>query len=115
MVDALAAACLAMLVTIAVGYPVIGELRRRKMGKSYTGDEPADYESKAGTPVGGGIMFLIGGFIASLIFGVRVDEDMLVPLGAMLVAAVLGVYDDLQNLIGKVAGHEPWFWAVKWG
>ena len=33
----------------------------------------------------------------------------------MIVAGILGVYDDLQNLVGKVAGHEPWFWAVKWG
>jgi phospho-N-acetylmuramoyl-pentapeptide-transferase len=60
-------------------------------------------------------MFLIGGFLASLIFGVRTDENVLIPLVAMFVAAVLGVYDDLQNLVGKVAGHEPWFWAVKWG
>ncbi len=115
MVEALYAACLAMIVTIVAGYPVLGELRRRKMGKAYTGDEPAAYEGKAGTPVGGGIMFLIGGFVASFLFGVGNDDDILIPLMAMLVAAVLGIYDDMQNLVGKVAGHEPWFWAVKWG
>lgn len=115
MTDALFGGCVAMLLTLAAGFPVLAELRRRKMGKAYTGDEPAEYAGKAGTPVGGGIMFLIGGFIASLIFGVRTDGDILVPLGAMLVAAVLGIVDDLQNLAGKVAGHEPWFWAVKWG
>ena len=65
MVDALFAGCLAMLLTFAAGHPVLNELRRRKMGKSYTGDEPEAYEKKAGTPVGGGIMFLIGGLIAS--------------------------------------------------
>ena len=115
MVDALFAACLAMLVTFIAGFPVVDQLRARKMGKSYTGDEPEAYASKAGTPVGGGIMFLIGGFLAALIFGVRSEEDVLIPLVSMAVAAVLGVYDDLQNLVGKVAGHEPWFWAVKWG
>ena len=56
------AACLAMLVTIAAGLPCSPSCARRKMGKSYTGDEPEDYASKAGTPVMGGIMFLIGGF-----------------------------------------------------
>lgn len=115
MVDALFAACVAMLLTFSLGHPVLSELRRRKMGKSYTGDEPEAYEKKAGTPVGGGIMFLIGGLIASSIFGARYDEDVLIPMFGMLVAGVLGVYDDLQNLVGKVAGHEPWFWAVKWG
>lgn len=115
MVDALFAACLAMILTLVAGFPVINELRRRKMGKSYTGDEPEAYAGKAGTPVGGGIMFLIGGLIASAIVGARVDEDVLIPMVGMLIAGILGVYDDLQNLVGKVAGHEPWFWTVKWG
>jgi phospho-N-acetylmuramoyl-pentapeptide-transferase len=104
-----------MIVTVLAGFPVIRQLRARKMGKSYTGDEPEVYASKAGTPVGGGIMFLAGGFLAAFLFGVREDEDVLIPLVAMFLAAALGVYDDLQNLVGKVAGHEPWFWAVKWG
>lgn len=115
MVDALWAACLAMIITIAAGFPVVSQLRARKMGKSYTGDEPEAYAAKAGTPVGGGIMFLIGSFVAAFVFGIRSDEDIFIPVVSMLIAAVLGVYDDLQNLVGKVAGHEPWFWAVKWG
>jgi phospho-N-acetylmuramoyl-pentapeptide-transferase len=117
MVDAVFAACLAMLVTVAVGHPIVAELRRRKLGKAHTGDEPEAYASKAGTPVMGGVMFLIGLTVAAFPFTLVEDEDMLIPLGAMLVAATLGIYDDAQNLVGagRVSGHEPWFWAVKWG
>ena len=42
------AACLAILVTIAAGYPILGEFRRLKLGKSYSGDEPEAYAAKAG-------------------------------------------------------------------
>jgi phospho-N-acetylmuramoyl-pentapeptide-transferase len=110
------AACAAMLVTLAVGNPVLGELRRRKLGKGHDEDAPAEYASKVGTPVMGGIIFLTGIVIAALIFAVPRDRETLVPLLAMLAAAALGTFDDFQTLIGrgKMEAHLPWFWAVKW-
>jgi phospho-N-acetylmuramoyl-pentapeptide-transferase len=117
MLEAMLAGCLAMLVTIAIGYPVLRELQRRKLGKAYTGDEPEAYRSKAGTPVMGGVMFMAGLLVAGLLFGVTQDTDVLLPLGAMTVAAGLALFDDVQTLVGKqrLTGHETWFWAVKWG
>jgi hypothetical protein len=50
------AACLAILVTIAAGSPILGALRRRKPGKSYVGDEPTADAAKAGTPTMGGLI-----------------------------------------------------------
>ena len=47
MLEAMLSACLAMLVTLVAGNPLLAELRRRKLGKSYTGDEPAAYEAPA--------------------------------------------------------------------
>jgi phospho-N-acetylmuramoyl-pentapeptide-transferase len=106
-----------MLVTLAAGYPLLGELRRRKLGKSADVDAPEVYAGKAGTPTMGGLMFLAGLSVASLMFGVTEDSDTVIPLLAMAAAAGPALFDDFQTLVGsgKLSGHETWFWAVKWG
>jgi phospho-N-acetylmuramoyl-pentapeptide-transferase len=116
MVEAMAAACLAMIVALLAGRPVLQELRRRELGDSYSGDEPQAYAAKAGTPTMGGIIFLIGILAAGIPFGVARDTDMLLPLGVMLAGAGLGAFDDMQTLHGrqKLSGHEPWFFFFKW-
>lgn len=116
MVNAVFAACLALLVAIAAGYPILSELRRREFGKAYTGDEPEVYRDKAGTPTMGGLIFHCGILAAAIPFAVLADSDVLLPLGAMMFAGLVASYDDLQTLVGshKLAGHETWFWLVKW-
>jgi phospho-N-acetylmuramoyl-pentapeptide-transferase len=117
MVDALVAACVAMLVTFAVGHPVLAALRRAKLGKAADVEAPAAYAEKAGTLTMGGVMFLVGIVVSAIAFSVSRDADMLLPLLAMLAAGGLGLVDDLQTLTGtqKVTGHEVWFWFLKWG
>ncbi|MPZ49929.1 MAG: phospho-N-acetylmuramoyl-pentapeptide-transferase [Dehalococcoidia bacterium] len=117
MSDALYSALLAMLVTFAVGHPLLAELRRRKLGKSADLDAPEVYADKAGTPTMGGLMFLAGILAASIPFAVTRDSDILLPLVAMLAAVAPALFDDIQTLIGsgKLSGHETWFWLVKWG
>jgi phospho-N-acetylmuramoyl-pentapeptide-transferase len=117
MLEAMLAGGLALLVTLAAGRPVLGELRRRKLGDSYSGDEPEEYASKAGTPTMGGVMFLAGILVAALPFAVLRDSDTLLPLLVMLAGAALGAFDDSQTLAGKqkLTGHERWFFFVKWG
>ena len=116
MIEAMLAAALAMVVTFAVGHPILGFLRRQKLGKAYSGDEPEAYASKAGTPTMGGIIFLAGIMAAAVPFGVLRDSDVLLPLVAMLAGAGLGTYDDVQTLHGseKLSGHETWFFFAKW-
>jgi phospho-N-acetylmuramoyl-pentapeptide-transferase len=65
----------------------------------------------------GGVIFLLGIAVAAVPFALASDSDLLLPLLAMLAAAVLAVFDDFQTLLGapKVSGHERWFWLVKWG
>jgi phospho-N-acetylmuramoyl-pentapeptide-transferase len=115
--EAMLAACIALVVTILVGRPIIDQLRRRKLGDSYSGEEPAEYASKAGTPVMGGLIFLVGIAVAAIPLAVARDTDTLLPLGVMLAGAGLGAFDDLQTLEGrqKLTGHERWFFFVKWG
>jgi len=107
----------AMLITLAVGRPVLAALRAAKLGKAYTGDEPEAYAAKAGTPTMGGIMFVAAIAAVGLIIGATRDIDVLLPLLAMLAAGAVGSFDDLQTLAGraKLSGHETWFWLVKWG
>jgi len=111
------AGCVAMLVTLGVGGPVVSELRRRKFGKQADTDAPEAYAEKAGTPTMGGVMFLAGIAAAAIPFAAARDSDLWLPLGAMLAAAALATFDDFQTLVGseKISGHERWFWVVKWG
>ena len=113
----MAAACLALVVTLLAGKPILGELRRRKLGDSYSGEEPAEYAAKAGTPTMGGSMFMLGIVVAAVPFAVARDADLLLPLVVMLAGGALGAFDDFQTLEGKqkLTGHERWFFFVKWG
>ena len=117
MLEAMAAGCVALAVTLAVGGPVVSELRRRKLGKQADTEAPAAYAEKAGTPTMGGVMFLAGFAVAAVPFAALRDGDVWLPLAAMAAAAALATFDDFQTLVGskQKAGHERWFWLVKWG
>jgi phospho-N-acetylmuramoyl-pentapeptide-transferase len=117
MVEAMLAGCLAMVVTLLAGQPILTELRQRRLGDSYSGEEPEAYASKAGTPTMGGLVFAIGIVIGAIPFAVARDANLLLPLGVMLAGATLGGFDDFQTLEGrqKLTGHERWFFFVKWG
>jgi phospho-N-acetylmuramoyl-pentapeptide-transferase len=120
MVHAMLAACLALVVTTLAGYPLLDELRRRKMGKAAdtdVSDQMQAYADKAGTPTMGGVIILAGVLIAGISMAVTRDTDTLLPLAAMLAAAALGATDDVRTLVGatKIEAHAPWFWMVKWG
>jgi phospho-N-acetylmuramoyl-pentapeptide-transferase len=111
------AGCVALVVTLAIGGPVVSELRRRKLGKQADTDAPAAYAEKAGTPTMGGVMFLAAIAAAAIPFAALRDGDVWLPLAAMATAAVLATFDDFQTLAGarESAGHDRWFWIVKWG
>lgn len=117
MLEAMLAASLALVVTLLAGRPILAELRRRRLGDSYSGEEPEAYASKAGTPTMGGLMFIVGILVAAIPFAVVSNTEMLLPLAVMLGGGVLGAFDDIQTLEGrqKLTGHERWFFFVKWG
>ena len=117
MEEAMFAACVALIVTLLAGKPVLNELRRRELGDSYSGEEPEAYASKAGTPTMGGVIFALGILAAAIPFSVASNSEMLLPLAMMAGGGILGGFDDMQTLEGrqKLTGHERWFFFVKWG
>lgn len=65
------AALVAIVTVIAIGPVSIKILRRMKFGQSIRSNGPATHLAKAGTPTMGGIMILIGVFVATLLFAPR--------------------------------------------
>ena len=63
------AAAVGFLLTLAIGFFLIPELRKLKAGQEIRADGPAWHKSKAGTPTMGGIMFIIGAGAAVFVLG----------------------------------------------
>jgi phospho-N-acetylmuramoyl-pentapeptide-transferase len=81
-------------------------------------------EQKIGTPIMGGLLVVVTVSIITLIFNWN-RENTYVPIGVMLISAVLGAADDLLNIFGKkrrerklshvwmlVRVHKKWYMRV---
>ncbi|MBN2146286.1 MAG: phospho-N-acetylmuramoyl-pentapeptide-transferase [Anaerolineales bacterium] len=105
---ALALAGFAFMLTVIWGAPLLRVLRHLKVGESIRVDGPQRHISKRGTPTMGGVLFLMPVALITLLLnaasliGLRgVGRSVFLPLGTMLVFALLGTVDDWQKLRGK--------------
>src|ERR1700736_4970372 len=108
MPTALALAAAAFVLTLCVGYPVLGYLRRAGVAKQVSANELPSHFGKTGTPTMGGLLF-VGPIIAltlvlSLTWLRESGRSILLPTGTMLAAAALGAYDDRLSLVGSLGG-----------
>jgi len=96
-----------VVATVAYG-PFIEWLRRSGLGKAISAEGPESHLSKAGTPTMGGLLILGAVLIFTLATNVWGHPSILLPLGVMAAAAVVGVADDLRTIQGRerVGGHE---------
>lgn len=89
-----------LAVTVLMGFFLIPRLRILKFGQQILEDGPAWHKSKAGTPTMGGIMFITGVLISSVI-ALLVDFD--IKYLSMLVVAlgfgVIGFVDDYVKVV----------------
>jgi len=101
---ALASAAASFLVTLALGYPGLLYLRKAGIGKQVSPYEPASHMIKTGTPTMGGWLFIVPivAIVSSLALTWQHDagRSVLLPLGTLVVTAVLGAYDDRLSLVG---------------
>jgi phospho-N-acetylmuramoyl-pentapeptide-transferase len=109
-----AIAVLAFACGAAIGPRWLQFLRDHQFGKRLNPSEPSEHAHKAGTPVMGGVVFLLP--VALITFAVVVTSAswiLLVPLAVGAAFAVIGTLDDLRTIIGRprTTGLSP---RLKW-
>ena len=104
MAVSLALAGLAFLLTLLVGRPIVTLLRLKKMGKGVRLDGPDTHLKKIGTPTMGGAMIALTAVIITAVFNLAGRLSMLLPIGILIAAAILGAVDDRLSLEGRSRG-----------
>ncbi|AOQ23504.1 Phospho-N-acetylmuramoyl-pentapeptide-transferase [Moorella thermoacetica] len=102
MIEALKPLVLAAVVTLILGPPVLAFLRRLKAGQTVRSDGPRSHLAKAGTPTMGGVLFLIGLTVSTLVLA----PPSPLTLSTLILTwgyALIGLVDDGL----KVILHRP--------
>jgi phospho-N-acetylmuramoyl-pentapeptide-transferase len=109
---ALILASISFLLAVGWGPLLIQLLRRYGIGKRIRIDGPSGHQVKLGTPTMGGLMIVVpvllitlGLNIYNLIQRNLVGRSILVPLGVMVVYAMIGAVDDLAGVRGVRQGE----------
>lgn len=109
---ALALAGLSFMMTVIWGPPLLRILRHFKVGKAIRVDGPERHFSKLGTPTMGGVLIVLPVVMitimlnATSVLGITVlGRSVIVPMGVMVIFAMLGAVDDWAGLRGKRRGQ----------
>jgi phospho-N-acetylmuramoyl-pentapeptide-transferase len=108
MVRALVIGSAAAIFTALAGWPFIDWLISRGFVKAISVEGPKSHLSKAGTPTMGGLLVLATVLAVTLVTFLSAAPFLLLPLGVMGAAALVGLADDLLTLRGRerIGGHE---------
>jgi phospho-N-acetylmuramoyl-pentapeptide-transferase len=98
---ALLAGCVAAIIAIVAGGPLIAYLREKKLGKAISTDGPASHMVKAGTPTFGGLLIMAVALGVALVAAVPQDADVLLPIAIAAVLTFVGWYDDMGTLVER--------------
>jgi phospho-N-acetylmuramoyl-pentapeptide-transferase len=97
MVRVILAGITALAISIFAGPYFIAFLRKHDLGQHIREEGPAGHVVKQGTPVMGGVLFLVAAVISFLIFSEYTIQALTV-LFVMLACAGIGFFDDLMKL-----------------
>jgi len=89
------------VVSVVVGQPLVEFLRRRGLGKEISSDGPPSHSTKAGTPTMGGVLIFAMALPITLAANIVDRLSILLPLGTIVAAGLLGLVDDLRTIIGR--------------
>lgn len=92
---------MAFVVSVVVGQPLVEFLRRRGLGKEISSDGPPSHSTKAGTPTMGGVLIFAMALPITLAANIVDRLSILLPLGTIVAAGLLGLVDDLRTIIGS--------------
>ncbi len=108
----LSLAGLSFILTVIWGPPLIRILRYFKVGKQIRVEGPERHFSKLGTPTMGGVMIILPVLMVTLLLnaasliGIKYSgRSILLPLGVLVLFALLGAVDDWEGLRGRRKGQ----------
>ena len=108
MATALSMAATAFLLTLSLGYPLIGYLRRAGVTKQVRAEELPSHFSKTGTPTMGGLIFIAPILLLTVVLALtwlrESGRSILLPTTTMLMTAAVGACDDHLSLVGSRGG-----------
>jgi phospho-N-acetylmuramoyl-pentapeptide-transferase len=89
------------VIGMALARPIIILLVRAGAGKEINPWGPASHRTKSGTPTMGGLIVVVSVLLSTVGVNLIGRLSILVPLGALLAAALLGFLDDRMTLVGR--------------
>jgi phospho-N-acetylmuramoyl-pentapeptide-transferase len=90
------------IVGVLIGRPIILWLAKLGVGKAINPWGPESHQAKRGTPTMGGVLIVISVLLVTLAVNLFIGGlSILLPLGVILAAAILGAYDDYLTLVGR--------------
>ncbi len=111
-------ASVSFLLAVGWGGPLIKLLRRYHIGKRIRIDGPRGHQTKLGTPTMGGLMIVVPVLLITVVLngyyfmtGTTLEAEegtgrsILVPLGVMVVYAIIGAIDDVAGVRGMRRGE----------
>jgi phospho-N-acetylmuramoyl-pentapeptide-transferase len=95
-----------VLVAFALGFvlyrPLIGFLRRRRFGQVIQ-EELEFHQAKAGTPTGGGILFVLLGVVGGVLATAAGHAGAMPAVAGLVAGGILGALDDAEKLrVGSI-------------
>ncbi len=101
MAVSLALCGLAFVLTLIIGRPIVTYLRMKKLGDIARAEGPQTHVVKSGTPTMGGVIIGTTVVIITAVFNLGGRLSMLLPMGILLAAGILGAVDDRIKLAGR--------------
>lgn len=92
---------ISILLSIGLGLVILPILKRKKIGQNIREVGPKSHLKKAGTPTMGGIIFIIGALILSLIFLPLDRLEVWIVIISTIGFGAIGFIDDFRKLILK--------------
>lgn len=109
---ALILASISFLLAVVWGPLLIRILRYYQVGKRIRIDGPSDHRNKMGTPTMGGLMVVVPVLIITVVLNIYnlrgrtvIGRSILVPLGVMVIYALVGAIDDFAGVRGIRRGE----------
>ncbi|MCR4422986.1 MAG: phospho-N-acetylmuramoyl-pentapeptide-transferase [candidate division WOR-3 bacterium] len=94
------AGALSIILTLAIGKPLIRLVKRLQIGQNIREEVPERHKAKAGTPTMGGVLMLLSAIIGVVLFGDLTNRGIQLGLGVLVALGLLGLWDDYVKVRG---------------